>query len=109
MKMVLAVAMLTAAIANPAAAKNVEVRRIQIDGETFRIAIFSGTEVKVTTKKFPTPFGDHRTTERLGRIQRAVREATGCELVNDLWIEIWRQGRLDCPPEGLKPWPQNAK
>lgn len=87
-----ALAVALAAISAAAQAKNVEVRKAVIEGETFAITIFSGTEVKVTTKKFPTPFGDHRTTQRLERMKRAVKEATGCDLVNDLWIESLAAG-----------------
>lgn len=74
--------------------------KIDVDGNTYRVFI-RDDEVKVFNKSAPTAIRMGRSTIRRDQMRKAVKMVTSCELVNDIWIENYRLGKLDCNGDGV--------
>ena len=85
----LALAMTAApAVADPAPATWIT----KVDKSKFRVTLKDNGVVEVVNKAFLTG----RTMDVRDQMRTAVHQATGCELVDELWFDAKLKGKLSC-------------
>lgn len=65
--------------------------RAKVEGSTFRVTV-EGDTVTVANKAVITG----RTVQVRTKMRAAVKVATGCEIIDELWVEAVLKGILDC-------------
>lgn len=65
---------------------------VKVDGRAFRVEV-TGQDVRVAQKAAFTKVS----LKARARMREAVRQATGCSIVDDYWNLTKLEGRLDCP------------
>lgn len=65
--------------------------KVKVEGKSYRVKV-KGTEVYVSDKSMLTA----ATLESRSRMRKAVKDATGCNIVDDFWLEARLAGKLDC-------------
>jgi len=66
--------------------------KAKVDGSTYRVTVH-GQDVEVANKAMLVV----RTLETRDQMRRAVKSATGCEVVDDMWAGNVLLGKLACP------------
>lgn len=78
--------------AGPSSAAERQTWKTRVNGALYRVTI--DRDVVIVAKK---SIISARTMQIRDEMRIAVRQATGCELTDELWFEATLKGRLSCP------------
>lgn len=79
-------------LASPSAALAKTTWKAKVGGKTFRITLDDGV-VNVVDKSLLTG----RNMEVRDMMRAAVIQATGCEIIDEMWFDAKMKGRFKCP------------